>query len=60
VSRKCYIHPVVLDAYMDGETIQLSATESRRRNGSADLTPDECAVVALIERRLNPRLKARR
>ena len=37
VSRKCYIHPAVLDAYMQGVTIA---------------SDDEAAVVAVIARRL--------
>ena len=36
VCRKCYIHPAILDAYMDGATID----------------GDEAAVVAIIEKRL--------
>jgi DNA topoisomerase IB len=37
VSRKCYIHPAILDAYMQGVTIA---------------SDDEAAVVAIIARRL--------
>jgi DNA topoisomerase-1 len=49
VSRKCYIHPAVLDAYLDGRRLRLRATRGPRN--SLALTPDEAAVVALIERR---------
>ena len=37
VSRKCYIHPAILDAYMQNVTIA---------------SDDEAAVVAVIARRL--------
>jgi DNA topoisomerase-1 len=54
VSRKCYIHPAVIDASMEGATITL------RRNGasktralpSTSLSAEEAAVVALIAARL--------
>jgi DNA topoisomerase I len=47
VCRKCYIHPLVFDAYMAGDV----ATPSRRRlTGRHRLSPHESAVVALIER----------
>ncbi len=56
VCRKCYIHPAILDAYLDdGETVQRI-----RHNGSAlvrngtRLSNDEKAVVALLTRRLRP------
>jgi DNA topoisomerase-1 len=53
VCRKCYIHPAILDAYMDGATIQTikarAAKLSRSRNA---LSAPESAVVGIIERRL--------
>jgi DNA topoisomerase-1 len=52
VCRKSYIHPAILEAYMDGETI---ATLKTRTVGSdrttARLAADERAVVAMLERR---------
>ncbi len=51
VCRKCYIHPAILDAYMDGATIAtLKARASRIARST--LTADEAAVVRIIERRL--------
>ena len=49
VCRKCYIHPAVLDSYMDGEIIKPSP---RRSSAASRLSPQEAAVVALIARRL--------
>jgi DNA topoisomerase-1 len=53
VCRKCYIHPAILDAYMDGATIQTikSRVKSLARAG-ASLSAEEIAVVGILERRL--------
>jgi DNA topoisomerase-1 len=52
VCRKCYIHPAILDAYMDGGTIQtIKARAQQVKHGSA-LSQEELAVVRIIERRL--------
>jgi DNA topoisomerase-1 len=55
VCRKCYVHPVVLDAYLDGT---LTATlgerlEHEARAGEDRLRPEEMAVLALLHRRLD-------
>jgi DNA topoisomerase-1 len=53
VCRKCYIHPAILDSYMDGATIQtLKARASRLARSRASLNGEEAAVVGIIERRL--------
>lgn len=53
VCRKCYIHPAILDAYMDGATIEtVMARASRLARQSAVLALEELAVVGLIERGL--------
>lgn len=51
VCRKCYIHPAILDAYMDGATIATVQRQAARlaRRG---LRAEEAAVVSLIQRRL--------
>jgi DNA topoisomerase I len=53
VCRKCYIHPAILDAYMDGATIRTlksRAVKLSRTRGA--LSGEEAAVVSIIERRL--------
>lgn len=50
VSRKCYIHPAVLDAFLDRDVVTLSKSALRR---SVALSAAERAVVRLLERRLN-------
>jgi len=53
VCRKCYIHPAILDAYMDGATIAtVRARASRLARARGALTGEELAVVNVIERRL--------
>jgi DNA topoisomerase-1 len=53
VCRKCYIHPAILDAYVEGATIDtLKARASRMARGRGSLNAEEVAVVGLIERRL--------
>ncbi len=53
VCRKCYVHPAILDAYMDGATIEtITARAARVPKSRRGLTSDEAAVVGLIERRL--------
>ena len=47
VCRKCYIHPVVFDAYMSGDVITPSKRRARSRSR---LSSQEAAVVDLIER----------
>src|SRR5262249_20727084 len=53
VCRKCYIHPAVLDAYLEGTML-----ESLRQRTAAEmadvhvLSPEESAVLALLQRRL--------
>ena len=56
VCRQCYIHPAVLDAYADGETIDPGVARRHRRAGEAlALSPGaDSAVLALIARRLRP------
>lgn len=50
VCRKCYIHPAILDAYMDGATIRTIA--ARARAARPALGPEERAVVRMIATRL--------
>jgi DNA topoisomerase I len=54
VCRKCYIHPEVVNAYLDGT---LAASLNRKagrelRSNLHDLSPEEAAVLALLHRGL--------
>jgi DNA topoisomerase-1 len=57
ICRKCYIHPVVVDAYLEGtmrEALQRRA-ERRLAEGLHELTSEEAAVLALLQQRLQQR-----
>jgi len=57
VCRKCYIHPAVFDAYLEGVLGKSSARQaSRAARAIGKLTQSESAVLALLQRR--PALKA--
>ncbi len=55
VCRKCYIHPEVLNAYMDGQLIENLAkkAEKMRRSAGTKLRSEEAAVLALLKKRLD-------
>ena len=53
VCRKCYIHPAILDAYMDGATIEtLKARAATLARSRSTLSGEEAAVVRMLEQRL--------
>lgn len=52
VCRKCYIHPAIVDAYMDGATIDTLKARAATLAKAASLSREEAAVVGIIERRL--------
>ena len=51
VCRRCYIHPAIFDAYMEGVLVGLSAPEALPER-YRDVDPHEAAVMILIEARL--------
>jgi DNA topoisomerase I len=54
VCRKCYVHPAVLDSYLDGtlrEVLEQKAGDELRQNLS-ELPPEEAAVLSLLHKRL--------
>ena len=53
VCRKCYIHPEILEAYMDGSLIEnLAQQAAKMARGIGRLRGEEAAVLALLQRRL--------
>ena len=58
VCRKCYIHPAVIDAYMDGAMMKTVAQRARAAKAVGKLTAAETAVLALLQKKL-PKLSAR-
>jgi DNA topoisomerase I len=60
VCRKCYIHPAVFDAYLDGSMLETIAQRARNVSRAVDrLTAGEAAVLRLLKRRTarNSRLR---
>ena len=54
ICRKCYVHPAVLDSYLDGtmlEALRARAAQELVADLHA-LSPEEAAVVALLQQRL--------
>ncbi len=53
VCRKCYIHPAVIDSYMDGSLLEnLTQRAKRLAKTLQNLQPTEAAVLVLLQRRL--------
>ena len=54
VCRKCYVHPAVLDAYLDGSMLDAlrARTDREMQKTLGDLKPEEAAVLALLQNRL--------
>ena len=51
VCRKCYVHPAVLDAYLDGSLLETLSrrAEAELARSLRDLEPEEAAVLALLQ-----------
>lgn len=54
VCRKCYVHPVIINSYMDGTLVATLRQRigGRLRQARHKLRPEEAAVLALLEKRL--------
>jgi DNA topoisomerase-1 len=54
VSRRSYVHPGVIDAYLDGEIVREAreAADEALSDSLPDLAPQEAAVLALLRQRL--------
>jgi len=60
VCRKCYVHPEIIAAYLEGDaarTIERNAARVLAEEIS-DLDPEEAAVVALLQQRLKHQIRA--
>lgn len=60
VCRRSYIHPAVLDSYMDGSMTTMGRQvphAARKKNG---LRPEEAAVLALLQQRLSKEVRRRK
>jgi len=62
VCRKSYIHPAIIEAYLDGSLIpRLDEWEGKRgSNSSGGFLPDEAAVLRFLKRAINGRKRLAR
>ena len=54
VCRKCYMHPEVIEAYLDGSLVETlkQRAEGQLRGGLRELRPEEAAVLGVLQQRL--------
>jgi DNA topoisomerase-1 len=54
VCRKCYVHPAILDAYLDGSLLETlrGRVEAEIRGSLRELRPEEAAVLAFLQERM--------
>jgi DNA topoisomerase-1 len=54
VCKKCYVHPLVLDSYLDGSMLVTlkQRTQTEMKESLHDLRPEEAAVLGLLQQRL--------
>jgi DNA topoisomerase-1 len=60
VCRKCYIHPAILESYVDGSMVKILADRARRESPkSSGLSAAEAAVLGFLQRRLARETRAK-
>jgi DNA topoisomerase I len=54
ICRKCYIHPAVIDSYLDGATLRVvrQRAEHQLRASMTRLRPEEASVLTLLQQRV--------
>ena len=62
ICRKCYVHPAVIESYMEGSMIEGFRQRAQEQYATAlrRLKPEEAAVVALLQQRLTADAKGTR
>jgi DNA topoisomerase I len=60
VCRKCYVHPQIFDAYLDGHLVDTltQRAEKALRDDLATLSSEEAAVLMLLRDRLAGKVEA--
>jgi DNA topoisomerase I len=61
VCRKCYVHPAIVDSYLDGSMLDVLRTraEHEMRTSQHRLKPEEATVLALLRLRLKAEARGR-
>jgi DNA topoisomerase I len=53
ICRKCYVHPAIIDSYLDGSTVKVVEQRAQHiRATGVKLRSEEAAVLSLLEKRL--------
>jgi DNA topoisomerase-1 len=52
ICKKCYIHPNVIDSYLEGTLAETIKPGAKKLSGSAHLQGEEAAVLRLLKNRL--------
>ncbi len=54
ICRKCYVHPAIIDAYLDGTMLHAMQERAQQEldHDMRAMRPEEAAVLALLQRRL--------
>ncbi|MEY2467150.1 MAG: topoisomerase, partial [Verrucomicrobiota bacterium] len=52
VCKKCYIHPDVIDSYLDGTLAEIVKPGAKKISGSSHLQGEEVAVLRLLQNQL--------
>ena len=59
VCRKCYVHPVVVDSYLDGSLVEITNQQEKLETSESPtaLYPQEVIVMILLQRKLRTRIQ---
>jgi DNA topoisomerase-1 len=60
ICRKCYIHPTVIEAYLEGNLVRGAAGQRRTKRASTSLSFEEQEIIRLLSLRSQPRSKPSR
>jgi DNA topoisomerase I len=60
ICRKSYVHPAILECYLDGSLVEALKIEVERelREEASGLTPEEAIVLAFLQRRLQSQVQS--
>jgi DNA topoisomerase-1 len=60
ICRKCYVHPEILNGYLDGDVLRdvKEEIEQELRDDLSSLKPEEAAVLSLLQKRLTREIEA--
>jgi DNA topoisomerase-1 len=59
ICRKCYVHPAIIESYLDGTFLNAlkERADEKARSSAGRLPPREAAILALLRRRLGAEVK---